>query len=124
MGLFLSSYCQLYKADPRQEYMDKATFFIDKILKSSSPGYSGTCWGYNFDWEARAFFQPKGTPTVVASVFVASALLDAYELWGDQKLLKTARSTCDFILKDLNRTYDDNGNFSFSYSKNGHECCV
>jgi hypothetical protein len=27
-----------------------------------------------------------------------------------------ARSACDFILKDLNRTYDDKGNFAFSYS--------
>src|SRR5688572_17894446 len=42
MGLFLSSYCQLFKADPRQEYADKATYFIDKILKCTSPGYSGS----------------------------------------------------------------------------------
>lgn len=117
MGLFLSSYCQLYKADPKQEYLDKAKYFIDKIYSTVSPGYSGACWGYNFDWEARAFFQPKGTPTVVASVFVASALLDAYDITGDKTLLQTARSTCDFILKDLNRTYDKDGNFSFSYSK-------
>jgi len=27
-----------------------------------------------------------------------------------------ARSACDFILKDLYRTYDDQGDFSFSYS--------
>lgn len=117
MGLFLSSYCQLYKADPKQEYLDKAKYFVDKIYSTVSPGYSGACWGYNFDWEARAFFQPKGTPTVVASVFVASALLDAYDITGDKTLLQTARSTCDFILKDLNRTYDKDGNFSFSYSK-------
>ncbi|WP_336515909.1 hypothetical protein [Pollutibacter soli] len=117
MGLFLSSYCQLYKADPKQEYLDKAKYFIEKIYSTVSPGYSGACWGYNFDWEARAFFQPKGTPTVVASVFVASALLDAYDITGDKTLLDTARSTCDFILKDLNRTYDKDGNFSFSYSK-------
>jgi len=116
MGLFLSSYCQLYKADPKQEYLDKAKYFIEKINATVSTGYSGACWGYNFDWEARAFFQPKGTPTVVASVFVACALLDAYDITGDKTLLDTARSTCDFILKDLNRTYDKDGNFAFSYS--------
>lgn len=43
-------------------------------------------------------------------------MLDAYEITKDENLLKTARSTCSFILKDLNRTYNDNGNFSFSYS--------
>ena len=30
--------------------------------------------------------------------------------------MDTARSTCDFILKDLNRTYDKDENFCFSYS--------
>ena len=116
MGLFLSSYCRLYKAEAKQEYLDKIDFFIEKINSSVSKGYSGACWGYNFDWQARAFFQPKGTPTVVASVFIANALLDAYEIMKNDALLKTARSTCDFILKDLNRTYDDKNNFAFSYS--------
>jgi rhamnogalacturonyl hydrolase YesR len=116
LGLFLASYCNLYKKDAKQEYLDKCRMFIEQINNSVSEGYSGACWGYNFDWQARAFFQPKGTPTVVASTFVADALLDAYEIIKDERLLKTARSTCDFILKDLNRTYDDKVNFAFSYS--------
>lgn len=116
MGLFLSSYCQLYKTDPKQEYLDKCNSFIEKINNTVNKGYSGACWGYNFDWQARAFFQPKNTPTVVASTFIANALLDAYEITEDDQLLKTARSTCDFILKDLNRTYDEKNNFAFSYS--------
>ena len=48
--------------------------------------------------------------------FIASALLDAYLITKNENLLSSARSTCDFILKDLNRTYDNNGNFAFSYS--------
>ena len=31
-------------------------------------------------------------------------------------LYSTAVSIKDFILKDLNRTYDDSGDFAFSYS--------
>ena len=116
MGLFLSGYCNLYRSEAKQEYIDRIHFFIEKLNSSVSTGYSGACWGYNFDWQARAFFQPKNTPTVVASTFIANALLDAYEIIKDDQLLKTARSTCDFILKDLNRTYDDKNNFSFSYS--------
>jgi rhamnogalacturonyl hydrolase YesR len=116
MGLFLSAYCQLYKAEPKQEYLDRIYFFIEKINSSVSMKYSGACWGYNFDWQAKAFFQPKNTPTVVATTFIGSALLDAYEITGEDQLLKMARSACDFINKDLNRTYDDKGNFAFSYS--------
>ncbi|WP_026897747.1 beta-L-arabinofuranosidase domain-containing protein [Daejeonella oryzae] len=116
LGLFLSGYCNLYKKSPDPEYLNKIEFFVAKLLELQNKDWSGSCWGYNFDWQARAFFQPKNTPTVVASTFIANALLDAYEITGKKKLLETARSTCDFILKDLNRTYDDQENFSFSYS--------
>lgn len=118
LGLFLSGYAALYKVDPQKEFLDKIYYFIDLIGKTSTRGYSGACWGYNFDWESRAFFLKKYSPTVVVSSFVANALLDAFGILSDTKLLETARSTCDFILKDLNRTYDEKGNFIFSYSKN------
>ena len=116
LGLFLSGYCNLYKKSSEPEYLDKIYFFSAKLLELQNKTWNGACWGYNFDWQARAFFQPKNTPTVVASTFIASALLDAYEITDNDLLLTTARSTCDFILKDLNRTYDDKGNFAFSYS--------
>jgi len=116
LGLFLAGYCNLYDHEPREDYKNKISFLTARILELKSEGYSGACWGYNFDWQARAFFQPKHTPTVVATAFIANALLDAYHITKDEKLLKTARSTCDFILKDLNRTYDSDGNFAFSYS--------
>jgi rhamnogalacturonyl hydrolase YesR len=116
LGLFLSGYCNLYTCEAKEEYLDKIYFFAAKLQELQSTKWSGACWGYNFDWQARAFFQPKHTPTVVASVFIASALLDAYEITKEPTLLKTARSTCNFILKDLNRTEDRKGNFAFSYS--------
>jgi len=117
LALFLSSYVLLFRKNQLEDYKEKIVFFSEKLLDLSSKGYSGKCWGYNFDWESRAFFLPKYTPTIVVSSYVANALLDAYEILSDEKLLKAARSTCDFILKDLNRKYDDKGNFIFSYSK-------
>jgi rhamnogalacturonyl hydrolase YesR len=116
LGLFLSGYCNLYKQVQEQEYLDKINFFLRQLSSLVNKLYSGACWGYNFDWQAKAFFQPKNTPTVVATSFIACALLDAYEITGEDQLLKMARSACDFILKDLNRTYDVKGNFAFSYS--------
>lgn len=116
LGLFLSSYCALYRKEKKKVYLEKMRFFIDKLMELSTPGWSGRCWGYNFDWQARAFFQPKYTPTVVASTFIANGLLDAYEILEEKPLLDAARSTCDFILNDLNRTNGDDGTFAFSYS--------
>ena len=116
LGLFLTSYCRLYQQDGDQSHLAKIRALTNQILDVSIKGYSGACWGYNFDWESRAFFQPGDTPTVVVTSFVACALLDAYEVLEEPLLLTTARSACDFVLKDLNRTVDDQTNFCFSYS--------
>ncbi|MCK5367902.1 MAG: delta-aminolevulinic acid dehydratase [Cyclobacteriaceae bacterium] len=116
LGLFLSGYCNLFRQNNEDLYLDRISELSHRILSLESEGYYGSCWGYNFDWQARAFFQPKHTPTVVATSFISYALLDAYDITKEEFLLNTARSACDFILKDLNRTYDKQGNFSFSYS--------
>ena len=116
IGLFLQGYCNLYKTDPKEEYLERINFLADKVIELRTTSYSGSCWGYNFDWQSRAFFQPKYTPTIVATTFISYALMDAYEVTGNHKYLQTAINAKDFILKDLNRTYDEDGDFSFSYS--------
>lgn len=120
LGLFLNGYCNLYKMDPKEAYLKEIKFLIQEIQSLKSEGYSGACWGYNFDWQARAFFQPKGTPTVVATTFISYALLDAYDILKDESLLNTARSACDFVLKDLNRTPGIDDTFAWSYSPLDH----
>lgn len=125
LALFLSSYCALYTLDIKvlktlelthSDIKETIKSLADQLIELKTEGYSGACWGYNFDWQARAFFQPKGRPTVVASTFIAYALLDAYDISFHEPYKKIAISVKDFILKDLNRTYDGKGNFAFSYS--------
>ncbi|WP_246130335.1 glycoside hydrolase family protein [Bizionia saleffrena] len=116
LGLFLIGYCNLYKVEPKIEYLEKINHLAFTIINLKTEGYSGACWGYNFDWQARAFFQPKYTPTVVATSFIAEALLDAYEITNTRLFLDTAISTKDFVLKDLNKTFDNDGDYTLSYS--------
>jgi len=120
LGLFLIGYCNLYKIDPQKEYLEQINFLANKLLDLKTPNYSGACWGYNFDWQARAFFQPKSTPTVVATSFIAEALLEAYQISRNETYLHTAISASHFVTKDLNRSYDDQGDFTFSYSPLDH----
>lgn len=127
IGLFLQGYCNLYKAVSVRPELEKNLGSKDEILKHThelarllinlqSKGYSGACWGYNFDWQARRLFLfPKNTPTVVATCFCATALFEAYEITGCAEYLETALSSADFITKDLHRT-ECNGGFLFSYS--------
>ena len=120
MGLFLSSHCEMYKHSKSNTILKKINFFVNKIDELKSTGYKYDCWGYNFDWESRAFFQPKYTPTIVVSSFVANSLLDAYEITKENKLLKSAEGTCMFIVNELNVIKDKQGNIGFSYSPLDH----
>lgn len=127
IGLFLSGYCNLYnavKANPKlanslgsAESLKTQINELAKLLISlQSKGYSGACWGYNFDWQARRLFLfPKFTPTVVATNFCATALMEAYEITGEKKYLEIALSAANFVIKDLHRS-DYKDGFLFSYS--------
>jgi hypothetical protein len=117
LALFLSGYSKLAHIEGfRKKSEENIKVLTEQILKLRTPGFSGNCWGYNFDWESRAFFQKRFTPTIVATTFVANSLIDAYEATKEIKYLDEAVSCQHFLLKDLNRTYTANGNFVFSYS--------
>lgn len=128
IGLFLQGYCNLYKAvsvnpdladklGTREILLEKIQNLANLLISLRSKGdYSGACWGYNFDWQARRLFLfPKYTPTVVATNFCATALMEAYEVTGEKKFLDVALSAANFVMNDLHRT-DFNGGFLFSYS--------
>jgi hypothetical protein len=115
IGLFLWGYAKLYKTDPRPEYLEKTKHLLGLLDQLKSAGYSGNCWGYNFDWQSRAFYVPKYTPTIVNSSFIGHALLDTYLHTGNEKALAMAMPIKDFILKDLNRA-EEKGTFCFSYT--------
>ena len=89
----------------------------DLLIEMRSAGdYHGACWGYNFDWQARLYFLfPKNTPTVVATNFCATALMEAYEITKEQKYLDIALSSARFVIEDLHRSKQQEG-FLFSYS--------
>ncbi len=131
IGLILQGYCNLVKIvkkDPtcsqdlgtEDELIKKAQELASLLISLRSIGdYHGACWGYNFDWQARRLFLfPKYTPTVVATNFCATALMDAYEVTGNKEYLDVALSSADFVMQDLRRHYvnEDKDAFLFSYS--------
>jgi rhamnogalacturonyl hydrolase YesR len=116
LALFLTAYCNLYRINPDQETLERINLLAEKLISLQNKSYAGSSWGYYFDWQARAFFQPANTPTAVATSFASDALLNAYDITNNTHYLTTAISSADFILKDLNRTHDSEGDFCFSYS--------
>ncbi len=114
-GLFLLAFLHLHEMTKNQDYLPLLKKFINWLKQDISPGYSGACWGYNFPWQSRAFFLPSNTPTVVNTSFIGRAFIRAYEVLEEKSYLDTARSACQFILKDLNRRESAHG-VCFSYS--------
>lgn len=129
IGLFLQGYCNLVKAvrqnpglakefGAETELLEKVKEMAELLISLQSKGdYHGACWGYNFDWQARRLFLfPKYTPTVVATNFCATALMEAYEVTENRKYLDVALTAAEFVKEDLHR-HECEGGFLFSYSK-------
>ncbi len=119
IGLFLWGYAKLYKVENKAEYLERISYLLDLLEKLKSEGYSGNCWGYNFDWQTRTVFIPAFSPTIVNSSFIGHALIDVYKYTGIEKALRMAISIKDFIINDLNRA-EENGSICFSYTPVDH----
>lgn len=115
IGLFLWGYVKLYALEDDACYLERIDHLLDLLEKSSSKGYSGRCWGYNFDWQSRTAMRPKGTPTVVNTSFIGHALLDCFQVTGNRRALEMAVPIAEFILNDLHRTRLGE-RFCFSYT--------
>ncbi|HET8677298.1 MAG TPA: hypothetical protein VFO63_15990, partial [Blastocatellia bacterium] len=62
-----------------EELKSDFDFLMQTLGKLRSDQYEQACWGYNFDWQSRAFFAPRGTPNVVCTVFAAQSHIDDFE---------------------------------------------
>jgi len=120
IALFALAQIANYRRVKTEECADQARSLLFELLSMKLDRYSGACWGYNFDWQSRNFFAERGTPTIVPTAFAARALIDAAQALQDSRdvYLQTARSVCDFILKDLPRTIDNETELCFSYAPN------
>jgi hypothetical protein len=94
----------------------EARELLDDLVAMRLQGWSGAAWGYNFDWQSRVFYAPRGTPTIVPTAFAARALIEGARAFDDETYLELGRSACDFILHDLNRSEETGTEVCFSYS--------
>jgi len=117
IGLFLSSYCRLYRNGliEKKDFTDLTLKLVEYLLKNNSKGYSGYCWGFNFNWQDISRFTQKWLPTIVVTSYVGNSFLDLYEITEEKKYRKIANSICRFILEDLNITKTEEG-ICFSYT--------
>ena len=73
----------------------------------SCKGFSNSCWGYDFDWEARYAKIKANRPTVVATAIITNALFLAYKVVNIKKAKKLVISAAEFVLNDLNIIFEN-----------------
>ncbi len=133
VALFLLGYCRLYQLaesgceayGTKEELLENVKDLTALLLSLRSKGYSGSCWGYNFDWQARRLFLfEKYTPTVVATCFAVEALIESYKVTKDETVLKETLTAANFVTQDLSRTPQGDG-IILSYSiKDGNNTVI
>lgn len=121
-ALFALAELSRFRAAYAAEHAENAKNFLEKLLQlkiqlpKSKDQKPKTAFGYNFDWQSRAFFAPKNAPTIVPTAFAARAFLEAYELFKEEIYVKTLREICEFICADLNRVHESADEICFSYT--------
>ncbi len=101
LALFISGLLNWYGYTKDESYLRRAFNLYEYLIQMKSENYAGLSWGYNFDWQARAFNVPKFKPNMVCSVFGGHALLDLFEATEESYYLKEAEQVAEFILNHL-----------------------
>ena len=97
---------------------EQISYLIKRIAELRSAGLPCYCWGYSFPWQTRTFLVPRSAPNLVCTVFVADALLDAYEATKNTQCLEMAKSAADYILNELYWSDNDSSGFSYPWPSN------
>lgn len=116
LALFAMAYLNMWTIWRKRQYLRNANWLLSMLEKQSVPGFSGMCWGYPFDWYSQSFHLPANRPNVAATCFAIKAFLMKYRLENEERYLRMAGLGCEFMLKDLDRTLEKEGNLCLSYT--------
>lgn len=67
--------------------------------------WTHSAWGYHFDWAARAFFVPRGTPNAITTCYIARALTALGDETGERRFIDAA-ADAGFFIDSLYREED------------------
>lgn len=103
VGLFISGLLQDYRRTGDVRYLQEARELANWLLtqRSNRQEWAHSCWGYHFDWQARAFYVPAGKPNIITTCYVARALYELGEFTADQALIDVALDAARFIAAHL-----------------------
>lgn len=115
VALFILGMLEDYNLTGCENVLAQCVELADWLLthQSDKTQWQHSCWGYHFDWNARAFFVPKGKPNVITTIYVAQALRSLYLATNQPRFIAAADDAANFIVKHLYTESD--GRTFFAY---------
>lgn len=106
----------LYKKEPKYKYLSHAKKHIDWLLENRCQGYSGYCWGMNYDWVYTATeTYDKNTPFSTHTPYPLEAMIEYYKITKDKDLLEPIKSVFLFLEKDIQVMMETDERLALSY---------
>lgn len=119
LGL-LEDYCRTSETAFLEEARKLGVWLLENSCSLDEWGHY--CWGYHFDWQARAFYVPVGTPNIITTCFVVRAMFALAELANEERFLKAGLDAALFIDRTL-FCEEDEGHAYYAYIP-GEKTCV
>ncbi len=120
IGLFILGLIEDYKRTNDTAYLNDAIELANWLLTVQSnlsvegkAQWLHACWGYHFDWNARAFFVPKGKPNVITTIYVSQALYALGQIADAKQYVDAALDSAHFIVKTLYSEIDGRQFFAY-----------
>jgi hypothetical protein len=115
VALFILGMLEDYARTGESHYLTEACELADWLLtqQSDKAQWQHACWGYHFDWNARAFFVPKGKPNVITTIYVVQALYALSRVAARQDYRDVAFDAAHFIVKTLYTEHDGRAFFAY-----------
>lgn len=118
VGLFILGMLEDYRRNGDEQLLLQCGELADWLLtqQSDKTQWQHSCWGYHFDWNARAFFVPKGKPNVITTIYVSQALYALAQVVPDERAKAWQAAAFDaahFIVKTLYTEHDGRAFFAY-----------
>lgn len=115
IALFILGMLQDHERTGDAQFLEQAGSLGEWLLQNRCDlsMWNHSCWGYHFDWQARAFYVPKGKPNIITTTYVAKALHALAEKTGREQFADAAVDAARFMSRHL-RSRDEEGEF-FAY---------
>jgi polysaccharide biosynthesis protein VpsJ len=99
IALFILGMMERRRSSPQKNELDLAVSLGDWLLAESADKgvWKHYAWGYHFDWAARAFYVPRGTPNAITTCYVSRALYKLSEATGESRFADAAIDSGFFL---------------------------